>query len=292
MRNRLLIASILILSACDSNTKKQDLVEETKQSISERPVVVPDTLNTHGWKEVVMETTAGNVTLALNPATPQHSDNFIKLVNKGYYDGLLFHRVINGFVIQGGDPDSKNAPKGKKLGDGGPNYTIPAEFVDTIYHFKGALAAARESDDVNPEKRSSASQFYIVTGSRFEEKEFKDRLGNKLISQYLADPKNVEVKKRMQAAQAMQSEVAFRRVVEEIKPKVKPMVDSIFRSIPQRVKDIYARWGGTPFLDMNYTVFGKVINGFNVIDSIQKLKTDKNDRPEKDVVIIQAYSKE
>ena len=131
-----------------------------------------------------------------------------------------------------------------------------------------------------------------MTGSRFEEKEFKDRLGNKLISQYLADPKNVEVKRRMQAAQAMQSEVAFRRVVEEIKPQVKPMVDSIFQSIPQRVKDIYATWGGTPFLDMNYTVFGKVISGFNVIDSIQKVKTDKNDRPKKDVIIIRAYAKE
>jgi len=290
MRNTIILTTfILWVASCQNKATEKDLVGETKDSLSTRAMVMPDTTNSGNWPEVMMETNFGDIRLALNPATPQHSNNFLKLVKEGYYDGLLFHRVINGFVIQGGDPDSKNAPKGKKLGDGGPNYTIPAEFRDSIFHFKGALAAARESDDINPKKESSASQFYIVTGNKYEEAEFKERLGNKMISQFLQNPKNIEFKKRMAAAQAMQSEVAFRKVVDEIKPRVKPQVDSIFENIPNRVKDIYATWGGTPFLDMNYTVYGKVTSGYAIIEKIQKVKRDKNDRPEEDVIIKKAY---
>ena len=187
---------------------------------------------------VVMETTKGVIELKLYDATPLHRDNFVKLVKEGAYDSLLFHRVIQDFMIQGGDPDSKNAAPGAPLGEGDRPYTVPAEFrLDQgIFHRRGVLAAAREGDDINPEQRSSAMQFYIVWGKIFD--------------------------------------------------------DEGIENVQKRLDD---RTGGkvklTPHLDGQYTVFGEVVSGLEVVNSIQRVPTDALDRPIEDVRIIKAYLK-
>ena len=184
---------------------------------------------------VKIETTYGNMVVKLYNETPKHRDNFLKLVNDGTYNGLLFHRVIKDFMIQGGDPNSRNAQKGQMLGDGELGYTIPAEFVPTLYHKKGALAAARQSDMVNPKKESSSCQFYIVQGNKWD----ANRLS--MVEQRMG--------KTFTAEQA----------------------------------EVYATLGGTPFLDGDYTVFGEVVEGMEVIDKIAAVQTDVNDRPQEDV---------
>jgi cyclophilin family peptidyl-prolyl cis-trans isomerase len=180
-------------------------------------------------------TDSGDIVIRLYNKTPLHRDNFIKLVKEHYFDSTLFHRVIHNFMIQGGDPDSKHAKPGQLLGDGGPAYTIPAEFDSTLFHKKGVLAAAREGDDVNPKKASSGSQFYIVQGKKFTDEDFK----------------NLQAK---------------RGVI-----------------VPEWKKETYRTIGGTPHLDNNYTVFGEVESGLEVLDKIAKTRTDKNDRPLNDI---------
>lgn len=181
---------------------------------------------------VQIQTEFGNMTVELYNATPKHRDNFLKLAEEGYYNDLLFHRVISGFMIQGGDPLSRNAAPGQSLGMGGPNYQIPAEFVDSLVHVKGALAAARTS---NPEKKSSGSQFYIVQGGPVTE----------------ATLQQIEAMKR-------------------------------FHYTPEQRQDYLAQ-GGTPHLDRDYTVFGRVVEGLDVIDKIAATQTGAQDRPVKDV---------
>jgi peptidyl-prolyl cis-trans isomerase B (cyclophilin B) len=187
---------------------------------------------------VEIHTTAGSMMVKLFDETPHHRDNFIKLAEDGYFDDMLFHRVIKGFMIQAGDPDSKNAPTGKRLGSGGPGFTLPAEFIDTLVHIKGALAAARQSDAVNPKKASSGSQFYIVQGRPVSAGQLE----------------NFELQKNL--------------------------VYTPF------AKKIYSEEGGTPTLDKEYTVFGKIVKGLEVIDLIADSKTDSADRPLTDVKII------
>lgn len=200
---------------------------------------------------VVMETTMGNIELKLYNETPLHRDNFISLVKESAYDSLLFHRVIRDFMIQGGDPDSKNAEPGALLGEGDLPYTIPSEFrLDKgIFHRRGVLAAAREGDDVNPEQRSSAMQFYIVWGRVFDD-ESLDRLQERL-DQFTGG-----------------------------KVKLTPQMREAYRTV-----------GGTPHLDGQYTVFGEVVSGLEVVEAIQNVATDHNDRPLDDIRIIRAYLK-
>ncbi len=200
---------------------------------------------------VRIETSCGVIRVALSDDTPMHSGNFLKLAAKGFYDGTLFHRCIRDFMIQGGDPDSRNASKDQLLGEGNPGYTIPSEFcLPYLYHWRGALAAAREPDDINPEQRSSGCQFYIVYGKK----------------QAPADIKKV------------------RAALEEKGIELTP-----------QMADDYVMRGGTPHLDGQYTVFGEVIEGMEVVKQIQAVPTDKNDRPLKDIVIqrmaIEQYSK-
>jgi cyclophilin family peptidyl-prolyl cis-trans isomerase len=180
---------------------------------------------------VMLTTDYGTMVLRLYNKTPLHRDNFVKLVKEHFFDSLLFHRVDKGFMIQGGDPDSKHAKKGQQLGQGSLNYTIPAEFDTALFHKKGALAAAREADADNPNKRSSSTQFYIVDGKTFTDAEM-DKMEDKL---------NIK--------------------------------------IPENHRKIYRTIGGAPFLDMNYTVFGEVISGFDIIDKIASAPKDDNDRP-------------
>jgi peptidyl-prolyl cis-trans isomerase B (cyclophilin B) len=195
-------------------------------------------------KDVLLQTNYGEIVLRLSDSTPLHRDNFIKLVKSGYYDSVLFHRVINRFMIQAGDGDSKRAAPGQPLGEGGPNYTVPAEFRPALFHQKGVLAAAREGDNVNPQKASSGSQFYIVQGKTFTDA-------------------------------GLDSVETYR----------------IKRKIPADQREVYKTIGGTPHLDMNYTVFGRVVKGLDVVDSIAAVETSKGkdkDRPVKDVVIVKA----
>ena len=186
---------------------------------------------------VELETSYGNLLIELYDATPEHRDNFMKLAAEGFYDSLLFHRVIEEFMIQGGDPDSRQAPTGQMLGRGGPGYTLPAEFVDSLIHLRGALAAARQGDAVNPEKRSSGSQFYIVHGKPLSDEELN-----------MMEQRNS-------------------------------------RTYSDQQRKAYKEVGGTPFLDGNYTVFGRIVEGFDVLDKIAAVSTDSRDRPLQNVRI-------
>ena len=188
-------------------------------------------------QKVLISTTKGDIVIELFDETPLHRDNFIKLVQDGFYDGTLFHRVINDFMIQDGDPDSKNAQPGEQLGMGGPGYTLPAEFVEGKYHVKGALAAARQSDQVNPEKESSGSQFYIVQGRVFNHDELE------------------------MLQQRMQKDLT----TEQIR--------------------LYTTIGGTPHLDGEYTVFGRVVEGLEIVDVIAATETDRTSRPIEDISV-------
>lgn len=195
------------------------------------------------YPNIVLETSEGNLVVKLYSETPLHSENFLKLVKEGYYNNQLFHRVIRNFMIQAGDPNTKNAKPNERLGTGGPGYTIPAEFNINYYHKRGALAAARQGDNINPNKESSGSQFYIVQGQIFE------------FSQLNA---------MVQQGQHV------------------PFSDDQI--------EVYTSVGGSPHLDYEYTVFGELIDGFDVLDKIAAKPTDRNSRPLEDVKIIRAYS--
>ena len=194
---------------------------------------------------VRMFTTAGVVDVKLYDETPEHRDNFVKLVKEQRYDSLLFHRVIRNFMIQGGDPDSKYAAPGKLLGEGDLGYTVEPEFMPELhFHRRGALAAAREGDDVNPTKASSASQFYIVWGNVFTKEQ-----------------------------------------LDKLKTQYKQRTGKDITITPEQL-EVYTTIGGTPHLDGDYTVFGEVVKGLEVVDAIQNVKCDENDRPLRDVRII------
>ena len=193
-------------------------------------------------RDVLLQTNYGDIVVRLSDSTPLHRDNFLKLVKTHYYDSVLFHRVIKNFMIQGGDPNSKHAKPGEPLGEGGPDYTIPAEFRSTLFHKKGVIAAARDN---NPEKASSGSQFYIVQGKIFTD------AGLDSVETYRLNG----------------------------------------RKIPSDQREVYKTVGGAPHLDQNYTVFGEVVKGLDVVDKIASVPTSKGedrDRPLEDVRIIKA----
>jgi peptidyl-prolyl cis-trans isomerase B (cyclophilin B) len=195
-------------------------------------------------KDIEMVTDKGTMIIRLSDSTPLHRNNFIKLVKGHYYDSILFHRVIKNFMVQAGDPNSKKANTGDQLGNGGPKYTIPAEFRQSLFHYKGVIAAAREGDNVNPQKASSGSQFYIVQGRIFSDA-------------------------------GLDSVETFR----------------LKRKLPAAHRAFYKTLGGSPHLDQNYTVFGEVISGIAVVDSIASITTsgrEGGDRPLQDIKIIKA----
>ncbi len=195
-------------------------------------------------RDVELVTSKGSIVLRLSDSTPLHRDNFLKLVKTGFYDSILFHRVIRNFMIQAGDPNSKTAAAGQPLGNGGPGYTVPAEFVSSLFHKKGTLAAARMGDNENPKKESSGSQFYIVQGKKFTD------AGLDSVETY-----------RLKG-----------------------------RKLPAEHREVYKTIGGTPHLDQNYTVFGEVVRGLDVVDSIAAVSTTRTppDRPVEDVKIVKA----
>lgn len=248
-------------------------------------------LSTQGFSKketlVLIETEQGNIKIKLYNETPLHRDNFIKLAKEGFYNDLLFHRVIKNFMIQGGDPDSKTADHNKVLGDGGPSYTIPAEIIPGLIHKKGALAAARMGDDVNPSRASSGSQFYIVHGKTFAESDLQKledrRFGmakNAEINAFLKDPKNSAYAERVSKARAENNQQAFADALKEIEPIVLSQMEKLpnMKLTPEQ-KSIYTTIGGAPHLDGAYTVFGEVIEGLEVIDKIAAVSCDSHDRP-------------
>ena len=236
-----------------------------------------------------IKTTEGDIIIRLYDETPKHRDNFLKLVKEEYFNGTLFHRVIKDFMIQGGDPDSKNAPKGKMLGTGGPDYTIPAEFVYPQYfHKRGALSAARTGDEVNPEKESSGSQFYIVWGKTFKPAELKQmehqmamqqeqQLFNQLTREHHEEIMNLRRNRDRVGLQELQD-----KLIEQTKTTCKQQGKPSFT---EEQIEVYTNVGGTPFLDNQYTVFGEVEEGLDIVERIQNCDTDRNDRPTEDVKI-------
>lgn len=203
-----------------------------------------------GETEVIIETTMGTIELKLYNETPKHRDNFISLAGEHYFDSLLFHRVIPDFMIQGGDPDSKHAPAGVRLGEGGPDYRLNAEIRPGLIHKRGALAAAREGDDVNPAKMSSPSQFYIVWGKVYDKQELTTLV----------------------------------RLIEERTGRT--------MNLTAEQATAYTTVGGVPFLDGEYTVFGEVTKGLEVVEKIQNVERDQFDRPLTDVRILKVTIKE
>ena len=232
-----IILSIIALASCSSPKKVKTEENSATTGTTEQ---TSQNNNTQKMTKVLLKTTFGDITIALYDDTPQHKENFIKLVNDKFYDGLLFHRIIKGFMIQGGDPNSKTAKAGQQLGNGDVGYTIPAEFVPTRFHKRGALAAAREPDQVNPQKASSGCQFYIVDGTVYDNEKMT------MIAQRTGKTFS-----------------------------------------PEQVQ-AYTTVGGAPWLDGDYTVFGEVVKGMEVVDKIADQQKDRNDRPLEDIKIISA----
>lgn len=237
---------------------------------------------------VRMSTSQGDIDILLYEETPLHKENFLKLVEEKYYDSVLFHRVINQFMIQGGDPESKNAASGTMLGNGGPSYTVPAEFNPKFIHKKGALSAARQGDQINPNKESSGSQFYLVQGKVYDStelvnmiKQMNMRRAQTKIQAYLFKPENSAELEKARNIQMNQPD-SLEIFIESLKQKIG--VEE-FSYTPEQIKT-YTTIGGTPFLDMDYTVYGEIVNGLDVVDKIASVATDGNDRPVEDIRIL------
>jgi peptidylprolyl isomerase len=245
--------------------------------------------NDDNMTRVKIETNKGEIIVKLYNDTPKHKANFLKLVKDGTYEGTLFHRVINNFMIQAGDPNSKTATKDQQLGDGDVGYTIPAEFVyPERFHKRGALAAARQGDQVNPKKESSGCQFYIVTGQVYNDSiltNFEKRRNynvleapfRQLVMQHRDEILDMQKRGDTKALQAMED-----KLLAQAREQTKDVPE--FKFTPEQVK-VYTTIGGTPHLDNEYTVFGEVVDGMDVVDVIQQVATNANDRPVDDVVI-------
>lgn len=274
--SRFLIICIIIaaITSCGASTKNN-----SKNMSSENQTIVK------------FETNVGDFTVALYNETPKHKENFIKLVKEGMYDSTLFHRVIKQFMVQAGDPKSKNASDTTTLGAGDVGYTIPAEFNNELFHKKGALAAARQGDEVNPEKASSGCQFYIVTGRKFTEPKLLD-MENQINEQREENIFNSLAQKHMKEIYKMRKAGDNEGLLElqdtlESQASEMAMEEEPFKFTKKQI-DAYTTIGGTPHLDGAYTVFGEVIEGMDTIEKIENSKTGRADRPTNDIRILKA----
>ena len=234
--------------------------------------------------KIKIQTALGDITVRLYDETPIHRDNFVKLVKEGYYDGTLFHRVIKDFMIQGGDPDSKGAPAGKMLGVGGPDYTLEAEIKNGLFHKRGALAAARQGDEVNPERRSSGSQFYIVWGQVYNEgqlrqfsKQLKMQRTQEIFNQLASEHRDEIMQMRRDRNRA-----GLQELQDKLAAKANKQAAG-YTGLTEEQQKIYSTIGGTPHLDGQYTVFGEVEEGLDVVGMIQDTATGRGDRPVDDI---------
>ena len=271
--NRILIIAVLamVLAACGAGSKKSTNMEKRTQ--------------------VKIETTMGNIVVELYNETPKHRDNFIKLAKEGMYDSTLFHRVIKAFMIQAGDPDSKNANDTAQLGGGDVGYTVPAEFVPKFFHKKGALAAARMGDDVNPERASSGCQFYIVTGRKFREAQLLDMAGQKNNNR-IDEIFNELARKHMKEIYKMRKandEAGLLALQDSLEAQATAQYkeEEPFMFTPEQIA-AYTTVGGAPHLDGAYTVFGQVVEGMETVEKIEVTKTGRADRPVENVRILKA----
>ena len=236
---------------------------------------------------IVISTPKGDISLLLYDDTPLHRDNFLKLAGEGFFDSTLFHRVIKGFMIQGGDPDSRHAAAGVELGNGGPGYDVPAEIIPEHFHRRGVMAAAREDDKINPKRNSSGSQFYIVQGKVYTQpeldkfvKEQNSLTKQSLFVKIMDRPENLSIRNQFFSPDAKKDSVHFKFLLDTLNL----MINKEYVLIPEfRLSDeqrlAYATIGGTPHLDGKYTIFGEVVSGMEVVDAIAHEATDKNDRP-------------
>lgn len=235
--------------------------------------------------KVKIQTTLGDIVVRLYDETPKHRDNFIKLAKEGYYDGTLFHRVIKNFMIQGGDPDSKGAPAGKMLGVGGPGYTIDAEILPGMFHKRGALAAARQGDEVNPERKSSGSQFYIVWGQTYNAGQMQ-QLQKQMEMQQMQQVFNALARERHDEIMQMRRDrnrAGLQELQDQLIAEAEAKVKADGAGMTEEQKQVYTTIGGTPHLDGQYTVFGEVEEGLDIVEMIQNTATASADRPVDDI---------
>ena len=272
--NQILILAVLLVAfaSCGAGAKKTTEMEKRTQ--------------------VKIETTMGDIVVELYNETPKHRDNFIKLAKEGVYDSTLFHRVFRQFMIQAGDPESKNANDTAMLGSGDVGYTVPAEFMpQKFFHKRGALAAARMGDDVNPERASSGCQFYIVTGKKFREAQLLDMAGQKnnarldTLFNQLARKHMKEIYKLRKA----NDENGLMELQDNLEAQAQALYkeEEPFMFTPEQIA-AYTTIGGTPHLDGAYTVFGQVLSGMDTVEKIETTKTGKADRPVENVRILKA----
>lgn len=236
---------------------------------------------------ITIHTTLGTIKVRLYDETPIHRDNFLKLCNEGYYDNTLFHRVIKDFMIQGGDPDSRTATPGQMLGTGGPGYTLEAEIKPEFIHKRGALAAARQGDEVNPERRSSGSQFYIVWGQQYNEGQIRSM--EKQLAM-MAEQQAFEALVQAHRTEIMQlrrerNREALQILQDQLIAQAKNEAKGLGALTPQQ-REAYTTLGGTPHLDGQYTVFGEVTEGLDIVEKIQQAPTLRGDRPKEDIRIL------
>ena len=267
----ILAALVMLFAACSAGSKKSTDMEKRTQ--------------------VKIETTMGDIVVELYNETPKHRDNFIKLAKEGVYDSTLFHRVIKAFMIQAGDPDSKAASDTAQLGSGDVGYTIPAEFVPQFFHKKGALAAARMGDDVNPERASSGCQFYIVTGRKFRENQLLEMAGKKNNNR-IDEIFNELARKHMKEIYKMRKandEAGLLALQDSLEAEATAIYkeEEPFMFTPEQIA-AYTTVGGAPHLDGAYTVFGQVLEGMETVEKIEGTKTGKADRPVENVRILKA----
>lgn len=283
----MLALTICALTGCRAaGTDAESATTATDTLETQTQIMEPDTNSV----KIAVETTAGNFTVLLYGDTPKHRDNFVKLAGEGYYDGTLFHRVINEFMIQAGDPDSRNAAPGQRLGMGGPDYKIDAEIVfPKHFHKRGSLAAARQGDQVNPEKKSSGSQFYIVTGRQSSPKEIEQldamlqTRARQQIFNRLAQSHRDTIMAMQRSGDSAGLETLRQNLIAQTEVEASSNAGMM---VTPEMRQAYTTVGGAPHLDGDYTVFGEVIEGMDTIDKIEKVETDGADRPKEDVRII------
>ncbi len=285
--------SLMAIVSCSSTGASEGETEIAtgSESLISQPLETMKTVNIENCTKVEIKTTYGDIVVALYNETPTHRDNFIKLVKEGFYDGVLFHRVIKDFMIQTGDPNSKNAAADTQLGAGDPGYTMPAEIVyPTLFHKCGALAAARTGDQVNPERRSSGSQFYIVTGKVYNEPSLAqmEQQMLQMRAEKVFYDKARSIMPQIEKMQQAGDTVGLNALEEKLYNESIAEASKNAPKFTDEQKKAYTTVGGTPHLDGQYTVFGEVVSGMDVVGKIQDVNTGKNDRPVSDVKIISA----